>query len=191
MTSHLKEASTTVCACHGSSALKATKQLNHTGQDTQHSLNEECHIQPKHTVALKRTDISPCSKQIVKTKSEQSQECFFTSPAFIRALIALALISSSRSSSCCADGWTSSDGGTAKVAALGSFGLDSANPRISFTLFSMSFWRSSIWPAPLLTVLSCTSGPSSSLHGPSMSLSYASAFMLRTSLSSPLPVTQI
>lgn len=108
----------------------------------------------------------------------------------MRALIALARISSSRSSSCCADGWTSSVGGTAKVAVLDSFGEDSASPRISFTLFSMSFWRSSIGPSPLLTILSGTSGLSSSLHGPSMSLSYASALILRTSLSSPLPVTQ-
>lgn len=136
-----------------------------------------------------REQTSHPSKQVLKIKSK-SQGWFFTSPAFIRALIALALISSSRSSSCCADGWTSADGGTAKAAALGSFGLDSANPSISFTLFSMSFWRSSIWPAPLLTVFSCTSGPSS-LHGPSMSLSYASAFMLRTSLSSPLPAKQM
>lgn len=132
-----------------------------------------------------------------------SRVYFLTSLAFIRALIALALISNSRSASCCADGaaaGTGSDAGATSIAtgsASSLVGLVKA--RISLTLLSMSRWSSSFGSSDWRSGpgggavdeggVSMGAGTSSSWSlgslWPSMSLSFMSALMLRTSLSSP------
>lgn len=135
------------------------------------------------------------------------QPGFFAPLAFIRALMALALISNSRSSSCLMEGWLMAAGRSTESAvavAAGTFTSCASvfssvlepeeRAKISLTLLSMSLWTSFFASAGLLLGLlllspafSTAALTAGSSFGPSMSLSSASALMLSTSLSSPEP----
>lgn len=136
-----------------------------------------------------------------------AQPGFFALLAFIRALMALALISSSRSSSCLMEGWHTADrlrtdsavvvGAemfASRAAVFSSFFVPEEKAKISLTLLSMSVWTSffasaglAFAPLMLSAAFAVAALTIASSFGPSMSLSSASALMLKTSLSSPEP----